>query len=108
MMRSPSLASIQACEARVAQSGRNARDGLARAEVAFRAYFARPSTLALAIGAGGILAFWLRRRPPYGAGRDGAARTASTVGLAAAAMLRYGMQYWPLLVRVLRPPGGPR
>jgi|GEM_PF-3537468 len=106
MSRAPGLAAIRAAEALIAQSNRDARDGLARAKTAFRTNLSQPSTLAMAAMAGGLLAVWLaRRRGSYsGSGRPDAVRTVSTLGLAAAAMLRYGTQYLPLLVRLVRPP----
>jgi len=108
MNRAPRIAAIHAAEARIAQSRRDTRDGLTRAEAAFRTNLSQPSTLALAAMAGGLLAFWLPRRRGSSSGSGGhdAVRTVSTLGLAAAAMLRYGMQYLPILVRLGRAPAG--
>ncbi|MEO8224556.1 MAG: hypothetical protein ABI661_07100, partial [Gammaproteobacteria bacterium] len=106
MNRGPGIAAIHAAEARIEQSRRDAREGLARAEAAFRTNLSQPSTLALAAMAGGMLALWLARRRGSGSGRQATVRTFSTLGLAAAATLRYGMQYLPLVVRFVRPPAG--
>ncbi len=107
MNRAPGLAAIHAAEALIAQSNRDARDGLARANTAFRTNLSQPSTLAMAAMAGGLLAVWLARRRGSSSGsvRPDAVRTVSTLGLAAA-MFRYGTQYLPLLVRLVRPPVG--
>ncbi|MEO8444456.1 MAG: hypothetical protein ABI567_05575 [Gammaproteobacteria bacterium] len=112
MNRARGIAAIHAAEARIAQSRRDVRDGLARAEAAFRTNLSQPSTLALAAVSGGMLAVWLGRRRGSGSvsgsasGRQATVRTVSTLGLAAAAMLRYGIQYLPLVVRFVRPPVG--
>ena len=106
MMRAPTLAAIHAAELRVARSGQDARDGLHRARTAFRAVLARPSTLALAAGAAGLLGHWIARRPRPGAASSsdgvGVATTASAAGLVLAFIVRYGMQYLPFIFRQVR------
>ena len=62
MMHTPTSTEILAAEARLAQSKRHARESLGRARVAFRATLARPSTVAIALGAAGIVGFWFFRR----------------------------------------------
>jgi len=105
MMRAPDLAAIHAAELRVAQSGRNTRDGLRRVRVAFRAAVVRPTTLALVAGAAGIFSYWLARRPqpqPQAqatASTAGVAATTSAVGLALAFVVRYGMQRLPFMLQ---------
>jgi len=106
MMRAPDPAVIHAAELRVAQSARDARDGLRRARAAWRAKLAQPATLALAAGTAGLLGFWLARRlkprassPPVGAGTVG---TVSAAGLLGAFIMRYGMQYLPFVVQQVR------
>jgi hypothetical protein len=103
MMRAPSLAAIHAAESRIAQSGRDARDGLRRARVAFRANLTRPSTLALVVGVAGLLSFWLARKPQPPATSSPAgvsvATTASVAGLAGAFIVRYAMKHLPFVLQ---------
>jgi hypothetical protein len=106
MMRAPALAAIHAAELRVAQSGRNTRDGLRRARVAFRATLARPATLALVAGAAGLAGFWLVRRPrrqaPSTTEAAGVGKKASAVGVALAYIVRYGMPRVPFFLQQVR------
>jgi hypothetical protein len=107
MMRTPTLAAIDAAELRVAQSRRNTRESLRRARVEFRAILARPSTLALVAGAAGLLGFWLERRPQPRAsssadGVAGVAAKTSAAGLLLALIVRYGMQHLPFILRQVR------
>ena len=106
MMRAPTLAAIHAAEQRVAQSGRNARDGLRRARVVFRATLARPATLALVAGATGLVGFWLARRPhrqaPFTTDGVGVGKTASAFGVALAFIVRYGIPRVPFLLQQVR------
>ncbi|MCK6369928.1 MAG: hypothetical protein L6Q83_01170 [Gammaproteobacteria bacterium] len=112
MMRAPGLAAIHAAELRVAQSGCEARDQLRRAAAAFRANLARPTTLALAAAAAGLLGFWLARRskPQTGSSSAGTnvVSTASVASLVGAVIMRYGMQYLPFLVQQVRAAWGGR
>jgi len=102
MKRAPDLAAIHAAELRIAHSMRNSREGLRRAQVAFRANLARPSTLALSAGAAGLLGFWIARRPQPGANSssDGVrvAATASVASLVLAFIVRYGMRHLPVIL----------
>ena len=106
MMRAPTLAAIHAAEQRVAQSGRNARDGMRRARIAFRSTLARPATLALIAGAAGLAGFWLARRPRRQASSttDGAGvgKKSSAVGVALAFIVRYGIPRVPFLLQQVR------
>jgi len=106
MMRAPTLAAIHAAEQRVAQSGRNARDSLCHARVAFRATLARPATLALVAGAAGLAGFWLVRRPRrqarYTTDGAGVGKKASAVGVALAYIVRYGIPRVPFFLQQLR------
>ena len=103
MMRAPNLAAIHAAELRIAHSMRNSRDGLRRAQVAFRANLARSSTLALIAGAAGLLGFWIAHRPqPRTASSSagvGTAATASAASLVLAFIVRYGMQHLPVILQ---------
>lgn len=106
MKRASYVAEIRAAEMRVAQSGHDARDGLLRARAVLGAKLARPSVLALAAGAGGLLGFLLIRRPhpPAGSSSSGArvAGTTSTAGLLAAIIRRYALQSLPAVFRRVR------
>ena len=103
MMRPPTLAAIHAAELRVAQSAQDTRQSLRRVRAAFRAALARPRTLALAAGAGGLLGFWLARRPrgvsATATDGDGVARTPSAGGVVLAFIVRYAMQQLPFILR---------
>jgi hypothetical protein len=101
MMRMPKLTAIYAAELRVAQSMQKTQDSLHRVRAAFRATLARPSTLGLVVGAGGLLGFWLARRPQGISPANGVrvATTASAAVLLRALIVRYGMQHLPDIFR---------
>ena len=101
MMPGPTLAAIVAAEKRVVQSKRNTQDSLRRVRIAYRASIARPATLALSVGAAGLLGFWIARRPLVTSSRDGervAAKT-SAANFARVFIMRYGMQHLPNILR---------
>ncbi len=106
MMRAPTRAAIQAAELRVAQSGRDTRDGLRQARVEFRAALVRPLTLALIAGAAGLLVFLgirrVQRPATVSSGSAGLAATTSVTGLVLAILVRYGMQGLPFIVHKIR------
>lgn len=106
MMRAPTRAAIQAAELRVAQSGRDTRDGLRHARVEFRAALVRPLTLALIAGAAGLLVFLgvrrVQRPGTFSSGSAGLAATTSVTGLALAIIVRYGMQGLPFIVQKIK------
>lgn len=95
MTRAPTAAAIHAVELRIEQSRRDFHDSLQRARVAFRANLTRPSTLIVAAGAAGLVAFWLagrsRRRAPSAATVAG---TTSAVGLVGGLVLHYVTRHW--------------
>lgn len=101
MTRAPTLDVIYAAELRVAQSKQATLDSLRSVRVAFRATLARPSTLALVVGAGGLLGMWLARRPQATARSDagGGATSVSTRGLVLAFIGRYMMRRLPFILR---------
>ena len=101
MMRAPTLDAIYAAELKVAQSKQDTRDSLRRVRVAFRATLARPSTLALVVGAGGLFGLWLARRPQATSASDGGgvATTAPAAGLVLGFIGRYVMQHLPFILR---------
>ena len=95
MTRAPTPAAIHAVELRVEQSRRDFHDSLHRAQAALRANLSRPSTLIVAVGAAGLVVFWLagrsRRRAPSTATVAG---TTSAVGLVGGLVLHYATRHW--------------
>jgi hypothetical protein len=105
-MHAPTRTAIYAAELRVVQAKQNTRDSLCSARVALRAALTRPSTLALAAGAAGILGFWLaRRREPQAtsaAGGAGVAKTTAALDLVLAFIARHVMQGLPFILQQVR------
>jgi hypothetical protein len=109
MMHVPTEIAICAAEMRIAQSKRNTQESLSRARLAFRANLVRPSTLAVAAGAAGLLGFWLARRPrTQAASASDGKRVAGTPSMAVIVrgfIVRYAMKALPLVWQQVRAAG---
>ena len=101
MMRAPTREAIRSAELEVERARLSAWIGFQRTRLAVRAALARPATVAVTVGAAGLLGFWLALRPR----RQAAASTSTGVKVAATSsvaslvlgfLLRYGLRRLPL------------
>ena len=102
MIRAPTLAAIHAAEMRVAEARQETADSLRRGHTALRAMLRRPSTVAVAAGAAGLLTFVMARRlrrPQAPSPAPGTTASASAAGLVATLIARYAMQQLPLVIQ---------
>src|SRR5262245_11426891 len=100
MMHPPDSDAIRVAELRVAHSVLETQHRLHRVRAAFRATLAKPTTLVLAAGAGGLVGFWLAGRPRGVAARVSGSPTrgATAGGVVAGFAVRYVMQRLPLIL----------
>ena len=102
MTRAPTRAAIHAAEMRVAEARQETADSLRRSLAALRAMLTRPSTVAVAAGAVGLLTFVIARRlrrPQAPTRSPGATATTSAAGLVATLIARYALQQLPLIIQ---------
>jgi hypothetical protein len=104
MRRAPTLAAIHAAEMRVARARQDTVDRLRRGQVALRAALTRPSTVALAAGAAGLLTFLIARglRPRAATPAAGLTARTSAAGLVATFVARYAVRHLPFILQQLR------
>jgi hypothetical protein len=88
----------------VALARRDTVDRLRRGQVALRAAVTRPSTVALAAGAAGLLTFLIARRlrPRAATPAAGATARTSAAGLVVTFVARYALRHLPFILQQFR------